>query len=387
MILPLTLILLAAAPHPARAAVRADQPVKVWMDHDRVEPGGWARASVRLDQDGYLLVLASDVAGRVRVLFPLDPGADAFLRAGRTVDLRGRGGRGSFLVGQTPGTGVILAASSSEPLRFDGFVRGDHWDYGALDSAAGNSRPAGGGNPDEVLLGLVQQMAGGNQLAYDAVTYTVEGDGGYGGRYIDDAYSGGYGHAYGYWDPWYGYPSWYGYPYWYGCFDPFFCGPGYFAAFQLSFFYGPFYARPFFYRPFYSRPFIRVGGFARPYGRGYTPYVGGGYRNRGYVPGRTAPGGPPGTYRNRAPSYSRARTYAAPSGVRPYAGSPSGFRRYAAPSGFRSFGGSPARSYAPRVASPRMGAPAFRGGGGWVGGGSGRGGGGGGNGRGGGRRR
>ncbi len=329
MIVPLTFLLLAATPAPsAPAAVRSDPPVKVWLTRDDIRPGDWARVKVRVGQDGYLLVLASDVAGRVRVLFPLDPGADAQVRAGRTLDLRGSGSAGSFLVGDTPGAGVVLAARTSQPLRFTGFVTGGHWDLAALDSAArgpGGSR----GNPDEMLLGVAQQIAGGNQLDYDAATYTVGGGrsdvASRDRRYIDQGYADG---GYDYYDYGYAYPSWYGY----GCFDPFFCSPAY-AAIQFGFFYSPFYARPYYYRP-YIRPF---------YPRTYGPYYGGrGYVGKTYIPTR-----PPVQYRNRGNGYSPVR----------------------------SFGGAPARpAYAPpRFAPPRMAMPSFRGGGG---GGNARGGGG-----------
>ncbi len=329
MIVSLTFLLLAATPAPsAPAAVRSDPPVRVWLSRDHIQPGDWARVKVRAGQAGYLLVLASDVAGRVRVLFPLEPGADARVQAGRTLDLRGNGSAGSFLVGDTPGDGVVLAATTAEPPRFTGFVQDGHWDVAAIDSAA---RGPGGarGNPDEMLLGVAQQMTGGNQLDYAAATYTVAGgrsDVAYRDRrYIDQGYGDdGWDYYHGY-----AYPSWYGY----GCFDPFFCSPTY-AAIQFGFFYGPFYARPYYYRPF-IRPF---------YPRVYAPYYGGrGYVGKTYIPTR-----PPVQYRNRGQiGYSRVR----------------------------SFGGAPARrAFAPSFAPPRMATPSFRGSprGGGGGGGGGR---------------
>ena len=157
MILPLALLLLATPARPA-AAAQGDPAVKVWLADDRIDPGNWARVKVRLTDDGYLLVLAADPAGNVRVLFPLDPSGEAFVRVGRALDLRGRGSRGSFLVDDVGGTGVVLAARTAQPLRLAGFVRGDHWDYGALDSAARGPGAGAPRNPDEVLLGLAQQM-------------------------------------------------------------------------------------------------------------------------------------------------------------------------------------------------------------------------------------
>ena len=314
MILPLALLLIATPPRAVPAAPGNDPAVKVWLNSDRIEPGDWARARVRVADDGYLLVLAADPEGRVRVLFPLDPSDDAFVRGGRTLDLRGRGSRGSFLVGDVGGTGVVLAARTAQPLRLAGFVRGDHWDYGALDSAARGPEGAGAPrNPDEVLLGLAQQMAGGNQLDYDAASYSVDGP--IASRdqtsaqtpYIDDGPAYGYG---------------YGYPYGYGCYDPWYCGASFFSGFGFGLFYSPFAYRPFYY-PYVGRPFI-----ARP---GYPRVIG--YRNRSYGGGRYIPSPSRVQYRGRV-------------------------------AGSRSYGGSPARGgyAAPRSGAPRMAAP--RGGGG-----------------------
>lgn len=321
MMLPFTLLLLATA-QAAPTPVRSDPAVKVWLSDDRIQPGDWARAKVRLQDDGYLLVFTTDVEGHVRVLFPVDPGDDAFVRAGRTVDLRGRGNRGSFLVGNSSGSGVVLAARTAEPIRFAGFVRSDHWDYGALDSAA-RGPAAARSNPDEVLLGLVQQMAGGNQLDYDAATYTVGGgDVAYGDRpYIHPTYASGWDYGYGYG---------YGYPTWYGCFDPWFCGPSFFSGFGFGLFFSPYVYSPYFYRPFIRRPVIV---------RGYPRVYGGFATTRGYVGKRYIPGPRPVQYRNRG--------------------------RFVA-SGFGSFGGMRAR---PSFAPPRMAAPSSRGGRGGGGGG------------------
>jgi len=329
MILPLTLLLLAVSPHAAQAPAQSAPAVKVWLDNDRVDPGSWVRVQVRLADDGYLLVLAADPQGNVRVLFPLDPGADAFVRTGRTVDVRGRGNRGSFLVGEAGGDGVVLAARTTAPLRLAGFVRGDHWDYGALDSAAHAPAAGAGANPDELLLGLAQQMAGGNQLDYDAATYTVNGVVAADRSYAQPGYI--------YDGPGYGY----GYPYWYGCYDPWFCGSSFFVGFGFGLFYSPFAYRPYYY-PFFGRPGIVGSGYPRVTG----------YRNRSYIGSRYIA--------NRSPAQYRSRGRVA---------------------GYRSYAASRARvgSRAPRSAPSRMAMPSFRGGGGGrSGGGGGRSGGGGG---------
>src|SRR5262249_24937465 len=77
MLLTLSLVLASATPVRPIVFRPGDAPVHVWLNNDgRFAAGDHARASVRFVDDGYLLVLAMDVEGRVRVLFPIDPGAD-----------------------------------------------------------------------------------------------------------------------------------------------------------------------------------------------------------------------------------------------------------------------------------------------------------------------
>src|SRR5207244_11310851 len=91
-------------------------------------------AGVNRAAAGYGVVLRADGGGRVRVLFPLDPTADDFVRGGNTLEVRGRGDREAFFIDEREGTGVVLAARSIAPFKFDEFVRGDHWAYRVLDT-------------------------------------------------------------------------------------------------------------------------------------------------------------------------------------------------------------------------------------------------------------
>src|SRR5436190_1503500 len=171
MMLPLLLSLV--------VSVTDDPPVKVWLNHDNYfQRGDKARVNVRLTDDGYLLVLRADAEGRVRVLFPLDPSNDNFVRGHETIEVRGRGDREAFFVDDREGSGLVLAARSTAPFKFDEFVRGDHWDYRVLDARqAGDDKEA-------ALLDMVQRM-------------TTEGPYDYGFF--------GYGFGYGY-----GYRSYFG---------------------------------------------------------------------------------------------------------------------------------------------------------------------------------
>src|SRR5512145_1730900 len=149
LVLPLVL-----APPPPVHVAADDPPIRVSLNSDgQYWRGDRARVEVRAARDGYVVVLRADAAGRVRVLFPLDPGDDAFIRGRKTFEVRGRGGREAFFVDESEGTGLVLAAWSADPLRFDEFVQGDHWDYRSLGAGAVADDPEAG------LLEIAHRMA------------------------------------------------------------------------------------------------------------------------------------------------------------------------------------------------------------------------------------
>src|SRR5213592_3758738 len=182
-------------------SVTDDPPVKVWLNRDNYfQRGDKARVNVRLTDDGYLLVLHADAEGRVRVLFPLDPSNDKF-------------------------------------------VRGDHWDYRVLDARqAGDDKEA-------ALVEMVQRMTPDGHFDYDAVTYVVAS-----ARAYYDSYYPHY--AVNFWYGW-GWPYRYRYAALYStCYDPFFYDPFqcYDPIFSRPYGYG-FYGYGFYgyrYRPYYS---------------------------------------------------------------------------------------------------------------------------------------
>jgi len=246
-----------------RTTVEADDPpVRISLNSGGYYyQGDRAKVRVRVAEDGYLLVLRADADGRVRVLFPLDPGDDDFVRGGHDFELRGRGDRESFFVDDVRGTGTILAARSATPFRYDRFVRGDHWDYRVLTSdRIGNDAEAG-------LLDLVDQMADSAHYDYDVTSYSVGG-------------GGAYRPYYSYYDGYY--------------------GPGYYPSFYVGFNYGsPYYRRycdPFLYDPFFCDSYY-YDPFFRPYGPFY--YGGGCFAN---------------------PFCGYRRVYYAPRGGRPFTG-------------------------------------------------------------------
>src|SRR5689334_9411925 len=247
----LSVVVSSPASNAGAAAFSDDPPVKVWLNHDNYfQRGDKARVNVRLADDGYLLVLRADADGREHVLFPLDPTDDAFVRGGETIEVRGRGDREAFYVDDREGSGVVLAARSVAPFKFDEYVRGDHWDYRVL-----SARDAGD-DKEAALVDLVQKMTPDGHFDYDDVKYVVSSA----RSYYDDSYYPSYSIGYGY--GW-GWPYRYGYlstcydPFFYDpfqCYDPFFYAP-YRFGFAFGFGFGYPFHRPYFYNPYFSRPF------------------------------------------------------------------------------------------------------------------------------------
>jgi uncharacterized membrane protein YgcG len=257
MLLALMVSLAVAAPTPAPArvvslATSSDDPrIKVWLNHDDYRRGDKARVNVKLAEDGYLIVLRVDAEGRARVLFPLDPSDDAFIRGGETIEVRGRGDREAFYVDDRQGSGLVLAARATVPFKLDEFVRGDHWDYRVLDaSKSGDDREA-------ALLDIVQRMSPDGHFDYDVVKYFVSTQHAYSDSYYPSTYvSVGFG---------WGWPH-YGWGFFSSCYDefywdPFYCG-GLFRPYSRPYYYDPYgygYYDPYgnsYYAPFRNRPYI-----------------------------------------------------------------------------------------------------------------------------------
>ena len=306
LLLPL---LLAAAPNGAVRADRAvagdDPAVQIWINNDRTfVPGDRAKVQVRAREDGYLLVLHVDPDGTLRVLFPLDPNDDNFVRGGKKYEIRGRGDRESFSVDGRSGRGTVYAAVSNDPFRFGQFVLGDHWDYRSL---APDRLPT---DPEQDLNELVRRMANAS-FDYDILTYTVVER----VVYADNYYSTSY----------YGYDGYSGCGYsYYGCGGSYFGSP-YGVSVGLFFgrpyhrrafddpFYDPFFFDPYYYRPVYVYP-VRHYGYSYGYPYYGYPYYGGrnyGSRNYGwnrpYTPYRFRPAdGVQAGYRDRGFGLRRA---------------------------------------------------------------------------------
>jgi hypothetical protein len=294
----LPLVLAADSAGAQAGELREDPPIQIWINNDRrFFPGERAKVQVRTEDDGYLLVLHVDPDGYLRVLFPLDPDKDNFVRGGKKYEVRGRGDREAFEA-DGKGRGTVYAAVSREPFRFEGFVAGDHWDYRALAPSRLSS------NPEAELNELVRRMAQGD-FDYDLLGYEVIDR----SAYATDYYPRYYGSVYD--DPWcYSFSC--GRPYYYGSpfsvsivfgrpyrryyYDPYFYA---YDPFYNPFFYDPYYYAPAYYpRYIYPRRYYPYypyrGGYyyrdrVRSYAQPFTPYrfrgadgFTAGYRDRGY---------------------------------------------------------------------------------------------------------
>jgi hypothetical protein len=276
MISALLLPLVLSGPGEPPLATKDDPPIQLWISSDRrFFPGERAKVQVRTEQDGYLLVFHVDPEGYLRVLFPLDPDKDNFVRGDKKYEVRGRGGREAFET-DGKGRGTVYAAVARDPFRFDGLVLGDHWDYRAL----APSRLSG--NPEPELNELVRRMAQGS-FDYDLLNYDVVDRGSYATyyspRYYSDPYdSWCYSFSCGrsYYGSGSGISIFFGRPYRRYYYDPYFYA---YDPYYNPFFYDPYYYAPAYYpryvypRRFYYYPYQGYGyDRHRYYGSGYTPY-------------------------------------------------------------------------------------------------------------------
>lgn len=169
--------------------------LRITLNGGEYNPGDRVRVQVESAEDGFLIVFRVDGDGRVRVLFPIDPDLDPFVRGGKRYELRGRGERETFLADDRSGDGLVYAALSGEPFNFRGFASGDHWDYNAVRLSAWDA------DAEAELTQLVKRMTFDGRFGYDVLSYRVRG-----GAYISGGAGiaqlpGNYGYRDPFWDP------------------------------------------------------------------------------------------------------------------------------------------------------------------------------------------
>lgn len=231
----------------ARVGDGPDPTIRITLNSEgRYLPGDRVRVQVRTRDDGYVVVFQVDPDQRVKVLFPLDPTDDNYIRGGKNYTLLGRGGREGFMA-DAGGTGTIFAAVSQDPWRFEQVTVNQHWDYRTLNATVYD-------DPEPQLVELAQRLAGG-RYEYDILQYSVLSNISHsstGTVIADDSY----------------YSS--------GCFD---CGGsstvisiGFGVGYSTWGLYDPYYYDPFYWNRWYG-PWYPVTWYPYPgYGWGYPNY-------------------------------------------------------------------------------------------------------------------
>ena len=147
-------------------SVQQDPPLQVWLNReDNLDFGDRVRVYVRAEEDGHLVVFHADPEGRIRVLFPIDPYQDDFIRGGRDFEIRDRQNREAIQTADEVGYGTVYAAFSRDPFRYGEFSRGDHWDYRSFDDYEI------AGDADAVLTQIAQRMTVSSSFIYETDSY------------------------------------------------------------------------------------------------------------------------------------------------------------------------------------------------------------------------
>lgn len=163
MLIPLLLAVTAAEIAPPQLAHAFDGPrVSVWTNREEVvRRGDRVRVFIETDQDAFVTVMRVDTDGRVRVLFPLDPHADNYVRGGRRYEVDGWGHRHAFVADDDPGMGYLFAAASLDPFDYAPIMYANRWDYRTI--AQGHVR----GDPYVALTDLTWQLLPYESPAWD----------------------------------------------------------------------------------------------------------------------------------------------------------------------------------------------------------------------------
>jgi hypothetical protein len=155
----------AAQPAPADTGAHQAPGVRIWTNHGEVyQPTERVQVFFRTERDAYVTVLRVNTDGRVRVLFPREPGDPNLTRGGETYTVAGVDDRDAFTVDDPPGLGYVFAVASLDPFAYDHFTENDHW---SLEAIASLSEGRIHGDPYASLQDLVQQIMVEGYTDYD----------------------------------------------------------------------------------------------------------------------------------------------------------------------------------------------------------------------------
>jgi len=112
--------------------------VALWTNRrdDAYERGDRMTIFVRTDVDAYVTIFRVNTDGHARVLFPMHPGDDNYLRGAAAHAVPGTQRGYTLRVQEYPGEGFLFAVVTLDPIAFHAFARGREWDYRALGLAS-----------------------------------------------------------------------------------------------------------------------------------------------------------------------------------------------------------------------------------------------------------
>lgn len=157
---------------PSRSQEVNQAAVEIWTNRDEVfRSGDEVRVYVRSPRNGYLTVLRVDTDGGVRMMMPLSPWDNNYVRGGRRYEIRGPDVDYAFLADASPGLGYLFVVASPDPFDYAELVSGDRWDYRFF---ADGGRITG--DPYVALMDVVDTVvpAGYGDYGYDVLPYNVE---------------------------------------------------------------------------------------------------------------------------------------------------------------------------------------------------------------------
>jgi len=173
----LALPLLAAGPASAAnpgPAAPVPPGIRLWTSHgDTYHRGEAVRIYFRTERDAYVTIFRVDTDGRLRILFPRDPGDPNLAHGGQTYDVEGVNDRDAFYVDDYPGVGYVFGVASQDPFDYDALAGNDHWDFEAAQNLTDGRLH---GDPYATLQQLVQQIEPEGYADYDThlLPYYVE---------------------------------------------------------------------------------------------------------------------------------------------------------------------------------------------------------------------